>query len=71
MKSTISARHLIAVVFLGLASTSALAQAVGEERGSAVAPHEEYLLGPNDQIKIWALGLDEISEKSYRLDPAG
>jgi polysaccharide export outer membrane protein len=71
VKIKISARHLIGIVFLALASTSALAQTVAEEAGSAVASHEEYLLGPNDQVKIWALGLDEISEKSYRLDPAG
>jgi len=32
---------------------------------------EEYLLGSNDQIKIWALGLDEVSERPYRVDPAG
>jgi polysaccharide biosynthesis/export protein len=38
---------------------------------SLAASQEEYLLGPNDQIKIWALGLEEISERPYRLDPTG
>lgn len=31
----------------------------------------EYVLGPEDEIKIWALGMEEISEKSVRVDPAG
>ena len=31
----------------------------------------EYVLGPEDVIKIWALGMEEISEKSVRVDPAG
>jgi polysaccharide export outer membrane protein len=29
------------------------------------------VLGPDDQIKIWALGVDEIADKPLRLDPAG
>jgi len=33
-------------------------------------PHE-YVLGPDDQLKIWALGFDEITDKPYRVDPAG
>lgn len=36
----------------------------------APAPHE-YVLGPDDQLKIWALGVDEITDKPYRVDPAG
>lgn len=31
----------------------------------------QYLLGPDDQIKVWALGMDEIADKTLRLDPAG
>ena len=31
----------------------------------------QYVLGPDDQIKIWALGVDEIADKPLRLDPAG
>lgn len=34
------------------------------------APHE-YVLGPDDQLKIWALGIEEITDKPYRVDPAG
>lgn len=31
----------------------------------------EYVLGPGDQIKVWALGLEELSEKPMRIDPSG
>jgi polysaccharide biosynthesis/export protein len=31
----------------------------------------QYLLGPDDQIKIWSLGMEEISDKPIRIDPAG
>ena len=31
----------------------------------------QYVLGPEDQIKIWALGVEEISDKPVRIDPSG
>ena len=31
----------------------------------------QYLLGPDDQVKIWALGLEEVSEKPVRISPSG
>jgi polysaccharide export outer membrane protein len=31
----------------------------------------KYILGPDDQVKIWALGVEEASEKPYRVDPSG
>lgn len=31
----------------------------------------QYVLGPDDQIKIWALGLDELSDKPVRITPGG
>jgi len=31
----------------------------------------QYVLGPDDQIKVWALGVDELTDKPLRLDPAG
>jgi polysaccharide biosynthesis/export protein len=31
----------------------------------------EYMLGPDDQIKIWALGAEEISDKPVRIGPSG
>src|SRR5436190_188886 len=36
-----------------------------------VAPPEEYLLGPDDQVKIWARGMEEIPATPLRIDPAG
>jgi polysaccharide export outer membrane protein len=32
---------------------------------------KEYVLGPEDQVKIWALGIEEISDKPARIDPGG
>jgi polysaccharide export outer membrane protein len=34
-------------------------------------PNSEYLLGPQDELRIWALGMEEISERPVRVDPAG
>lgn len=31
----------------------------------------QYVLGPEDQVKIWALGVEEISDKPVRIDPSG
>jgi polysaccharide export outer membrane protein len=31
----------------------------------------QYLLGPDDQIKIWVLGVEEIADKPVRIDPSG
>jgi polysaccharide export outer membrane protein len=31
----------------------------------------QYVLGPDDQIKVWALGVDELTDKPLRLDPGG
>lgn len=36
------------------------------------ANHEDYLLGPDDQLKIWALGFeDEFKDKTIRVEPNG
>ena len=32
---------------------------------------QNYVLGPEDQLKIWAFGMDEISDKPVRIDPSG
>jgi polysaccharide export outer membrane protein len=71
--------RLLSAVFVA-ASISAFAQDVGTADASSAGPgsetapsasREEYLLGPNDQIKVWALGVEEISDRPFRLDPAG
>jgi protein involved in polysaccharide export with SLBB domain len=33
------------------------------------SPH--YTLGPDDQVKIWALGIEEIADKPVRIGPSG
>jgi polysaccharide export outer membrane protein len=32
---------------------------------------DEYILGPEDQIKLWALGMEEISDKPLQINPGG
>ena len=32
---------------------------------------QDYVLGPDDQLKIWALGFEEITDKPFRIDPGG
>lgn len=62
------------VLILGISpfATSQTVESVESARAPASSiAREEYLLGPNDQIKLWTLGLEEISERPYRLDPAG
>jgi len=43
------------------------------ERPASPRPDDvsQYVLGPEDQIKIWALGVEEISDKPVRIDPSG
>src|SRR5437764_6173156 len=36
-----------------------------------VSKSQDYELGPDDQIKIWVLGFEEISSKIIRVDPSG
>lgn len=31
----------------------------------------QYVLGPDDQVKIWAMGLDELTDKPMRITPGG
>ena len=57
-------RYVITVLFLCYCLATILLGAPSQ--GPA-----EYLLGPDDQIKVWALGVDEIADKPLRLDPAG
>jgi len=36
-----------------------------------IGAEKEYVLGPEDQIRIWAAGVDEITKDPYRVDPSG
>src|SRR6266849_3699130 len=57
-----------AFVFILLAGCFLLA-------GQPAPPHPEnaapYVLGRDDQIKIWALGVEEVTDKPSRIDPTG
>jgi polysaccharide export outer membrane protein len=34
-------------------------------------PTNAYVLGPQDELGIWALGVEELSDKAFRVDPSG
>jgi polysaccharide biosynthesis/export protein len=50
---------------------SAPAQQTLSNRTAAPAENVQYVLGPDDQLKIWALGVEEISDKPVRINPSG
>jgi polysaccharide biosynthesis/export protein len=47
------------------------AEASAKPLTTAPAPIHDYVLGPDDQIKVWALGFEEFSDKPLRIDPGG
>ena len=72
--------HRMSLLLLfAFAVTSSAAGQQATEGGVPPAPPthtqpeeaNEYVLGPGDQIKIWALGLEEISNQPIRIDPSG
>ena len=60
----------VCVFALGLACF-APAQQTLSIRTPAPAEDVTYVMGPDDQLKIWALGVEEISDKPVRIDPSG
>lgn len=40
-------------------------------KSDAVIRPGQYLLGPDDQVSIWALGAEEIPDRPFRIDPQG
>jgi polysaccharide export outer membrane protein len=44
--------------------------AIEQPKGSVSAP-STYVLGPDDHVSIWALGVEEISDKPIRIDQHG
>lgn len=59
-----------------LIALAALVRPLPAQTPAALAPPQaanvpQYLLGPDDQIKIWVLGLEEISDKPVRITPGG
>ncbi len=67
MKSAFE-RWLLCVASLALAASLGLAQTVPQATGGDV---KEYVLGPDDVLKIWVLGVDEIGETPIRVDSNG
>jgi polysaccharide biosynthesis/export protein len=58
------------VVLLVLAISFSLG-AQSPENSAKTSHDAEYILGPGDQIRIWALGVEEITDKPLRVDPGG
>lgn len=67
-----------ATIFLGFAMIGVLFAA--EQKPAAEASHalqsgtqtqSGYILGADDSLKIWALGVDEITDKPVRIDTSG
>ena len=67
-----------AIIFLGFATIGVLSAA--EQKPAAEVSHplqsgtqtqSGYILGPDDSLKIWALGVDEITDKPVRIDTSG
>ena len=58
-------RQLVLVLAVGVPILVGQLHAVCQDRA------EQYLLGPADQIKVWALGIEEITDKPIRVGPSG
>jgi len=67
-----------ATIFIGITIIGVLSAA--EQRPVTEASHplqsstqaqSGYILGPDDSLKIWALGVDEITDKPVRIDTGG
>jgi polysaccharide export outer membrane protein len=60
----------------GLILLTACFLATGQRVPASPAPAQpeeqsHYVFGPDDQIKVWVLGVEEISDKPLRIDPSG
>ncbi len=60
---------------LAIAILMAHAASFGQPAPDRPAPMDQtrtvYILGPDDQLKIWSLGVEEITDKPIRIDPSG
>jgi len=63
-------KHRIGLAAAFLVSISVLS---GQPSIAQTPPESRlsYLLGPNDQLKIWVLGVEEIGDKPIKIDPSG
>jgi polysaccharide biosynthesis/export protein len=62
--------QLFGVILLA-ASLLASGQTVRAPEPDQPQTSPNYVLGPEDQLKIWAFGMDEISDKPVPIDPNG
>jgi polysaccharide export outer membrane protein len=56
-------------IILATGGLSTVHAAVEPEAAQGSEP--EYVLGPDDQIQVWALGVEEMPQRPIRIDPAG
>jgi len=61
---------------LGIILLAACFLATGQQVPALPAPAQleqqpHYVLGPNDPVKLWVVGVEEISDKPLRIDPSG
>jgi polysaccharide export outer membrane protein len=70
MKSTRWILALTALAAAVMAQVPNLTVTPPRTRPAAAQP-ENYVLGPGDQISVWALGAEEISNKPITIDPDG
>jgi polysaccharide biosynthesis/export protein len=61
------AAAFISIAFISMTGVCARAQ----EKPSREEVRHDYLLGVNDQLKIWVLGVEEITDKPIRVEPDG
>src|SRR5260370_477863 len=63
-------KHFLALTLAGY-SLAVDQQAPTNGTSAQLPAPSQYVLGPEDQVKIWALGMEEISDKPARIDPSG
>jgi polysaccharide export outer membrane protein len=61
----------LAAALPGFAAPLFQAGAAQDRSGAAGNDDSGYVLGPDDQLKVWALGLDEIPDRPFRVDARG
>ena len=59
----------VALILMALAAPHLAGQQ--SNKPAPLQDRAQYLLGPNDQVKIWVLGVEEIGDKPIRIDPSG
>jgi polysaccharide export outer membrane protein len=62
--------HFLAFLLAGY-SLAADQQPRADVPSASIPQLSQYVLGSEDQVKIWALGIEEISDKPARIDPGG